>query len=193
MTKTAETSGSAYDALSQQLERENMVLCAAELHGMLSGLAASGALLTDDEWLALVADLANEGNVFSRSMKTLLSELDQQIKDALADPELSFQLLLPGDEELLAERLKALIQWVQSFLAGFGVNPHNLSHASEDVREAITDMTEIARLSDEVDTDEDAERAFYEVGEYVRVSAIICFNELAALKGTPTAAGSTIH
>lgn len=186
-------SGSVYDSLMRQLEREDIILCPAELHGMVSGLAASGALLTKDEWLALLADLANEGNAFSSSMQNLLVDLNGQVKADLADADLSFQLVLPADEEPLTERLKALTGWVQSFLAGFGVNSHNLTQASEDVREAIGDMSEIARLSTDVDADNDAERAFYEVGEYVRVSAIICFNELSVSEGTPAPAGSTLH
>lgn len=183
----------AYDALNQELERDNMLLCAAEIHGMLSGLVASGAPLKREEWQGLMVDLANEGQAFSVSMKSLLSDIFAQVESDLADPQMGFQLLLPGDEEPLAERLRALTGWVQSFLVGFGVNQQHLAQASDDLREAIDDLAEIARLSDDVEADNEGERAFYEVTEYVRISAIMCFNELAGLAQTPTPGSTSLH
>lgn len=190
----ADSTARAFDALNLELEREDMLLSAAEMHGMVSGIIASGAPLVTSEWQALLADLANEGQAFSPSMKRLLADMNEMIASDLADPELGFQLLLPGDEEPLNERLKALTDWVQSFLVGFGVNQQNLTEASDDLREAIQDMAEIARLSDDVDANEEGERAFYEVTEYVRITAIMCFNELASVAATAsTVAPKTLH
>lgn len=188
-----ESTARAYDALNQHLQREDMVLCAAELHGMLTGLIASGAPAESGKWHDVMADLANEGNAFSVGMKSLLRDLSAEIIKELEDPELGFQLLLPGDEEALNERLKALTQWVQSFLAGFGVNQQNLANASADLQEAINDMAEIALLSDDVEADEEGERAFYEVSEYVRISSIMCFNELGQLKSAAAPHNKTLH
>ncbi|MCC5879720.1 MAG: UPF0149 family protein [Idiomarina sp.] len=189
----ADSTARAYDALNSELEREDMLLSAAEMHGMVSGIVASGAPLETKEWQALLADLANEGQGFNPAMKRLLSDLNEMICSDLADPELGFQLLLPGDDDPLRERLKALTDWVQSFLVGFGVNQQNLTEASEDLREAIQDMAEIARLSDDVDADEEGERAYYEVTEYVRITAIMCFNELAGVETTADIAPKTLH
>lgn len=189
----AESVARAYDAFEKQLEREDMLFSAAEMHGMLSGIVASAEPMPAKEWQGLLADLANENQVFSESLKGLLCEVNDSIRTELADLNLGFQLLLPGDEEPLNERLKALTDWVQSFLVGFGVNQQNLSQASDELREAIQDMAEIARLSDDVDADEEGERAFYEVTEYVRITAIMCFNELANVKTPVTAASKTLH
>lgn len=189
----ADSTARAFDALNRELEREDMLLSAAEIHGMLSGIVASGTPLATSEWQALLADLANEGQAFNPPMKSLLSDMNDMIAADLGDPELGFQLLLPGDEEPLNERLKALTDWVQSFLVGFGVNQQNLTQASDDLREAIQDMAEIARLSDDVDANEEGERAYYEVTEYVRITAIMCFNELADVIITPGGASKTLH
>lgn len=189
----ADSMARAYEALNRELEREDMLLSAAEMHGMVSGLVASAAPLKTNEWQGLLADLANEGQPFNSTMKRILSDLNTMIAEELADPELGFQLLLPGDEEPLNERLKALTGWVQSFLVGFGVNQQNLAQASDDLREAIQDMAEIARLSDDVDANEEGERAFYEVTEYVRITAIMCFNELASVKASPDTTPKTLH
>lgn len=189
----ADSKADAFDALTRELEREDMLLSAAEMHGMVTGVAASAAPMKASEWQGLLADLANEGRAFSASMKHLLSDLDVLVREELADPELSFQLLLPDEDEPLSERLNALTMWTQSFLVGFGVNHQNLAHASDDLREAIQDMAEIARLSDDVDADEEGERAFYEVTEYVRITAIMCFSELASHQTTPDIAPKTLH
>ena len=189
----ADSKADAFEALTRELEREDMLLSAAEMHGMVTGLVASAAPLKTSEWQGLLADLANEGQAFSASMKYLLSDLNTLVQEELADPELGFQLLLPDEDEPLNERLKALTAWVQSFLVGFGVNHQNLVHASDDLREAIQDMAEIARLSDDVDANEEGERAFFEVTEYVRITAIMCFSELATRHTTTKATSKTLH
>lgn len=189
----ADSIARAYEALNRELEREGMLLSAAEMHGMITGLVASAAPVEASQWQGLMADLANEGNAFSATMKRLLTDLNTMITEELGDPELGFQLLLPGDEEPLNERLRALTLWVQSFLVGFGVNHKNLAQGSDDLREAIQDMAEIARLSDDVETNEEGERAFYEVTEYVRITAIMCFNELADMQLSPDTTSKTLH
>ncbi|MCC5854583.1 MAG: UPF0149 family protein [Idiomarina sp.] len=183
----------AFEQLTQWLEQEDMIVSAAELHGMLTGLLASGQRAHGGDWLLIVADLANEGNTFSSRMNQQLETLAKEIREGLGCPELSFQPLLPGDEEALTERLSALTEWTQCFLVGFGVNQQNLAKASEDLREAIQDMAEIARLSPDVNAGEDDERAFYEVCEYVRISAIMCFNELGNMPPPASPASQSIH
>lgn len=182
-----------FDKWSQWLEQENMIISAAELHGMLTGLLASGQQATSGNWLLLVADLANEGTAFSPTMSARLEGLAKEIRSALANEDLSFQPLLPSDDEVLTERLAALTDWAQCFLVGFGVNQQNLKGASEDLREALQDMAEISRLSTEVDSDEDDERAYYEVAEYVRITAIMCFNELGQVPPPQSPNNMTIH
>jgi len=182
-----------FDKLNKLLEDENIVVSAAELHGMIAGLMASGSRTDKREWLLLLVDLLNEGERFSPAMEQRIEALQEEIVAGLASPDLNFQLLLPGDEEPMGERLKALTDWAQAFLAGFGVNQQNLAQASDDLREAIEDMAEISRLSSDHDNDEEDERAYYEVSEYVRITAIMCFNELADVRTPSSPQNNTIH
>jgi len=66
---------------------------------------------------------------------------------------------------------------------------------SNDVKEVLTDFGEIANLSDEMEEDEDTEQAFFEIGEYVRISALLCFSELATPPNAKSAddENKTIH
>lgn len=189
----SETSAQTFEQLNRQLHEEDIILSAAEIHGMLTGLISSSAPTKEREWLAAMADLANEGQKFSDAMINTLEVLQQQTASDLASPELDFQLILPSDDEPLVERLSALTEWTQCFLVGFGINQQNLAKASDDLKEAIEDLAEIARLSADVAANEDDERAYYEVSEYVRITAIMCFNELSTTPALSVPSSSTLH
>ena len=182
-----------FEQLSRLLQEQQIILSAAELHGMLTGLVASSAPSKEREWLWILADLANEGHKFADSMINSLEVIHQQTLAGLQCPDLSFQLILPGDDELLTDRLQALTEWAQCFLVGFGVNQQNLASASADLKEAIHDLAEIAKLSTDVVANEDDERAYYEVSEYVRITAIMCFNELSGTPAPPAPSSNTLH
>ena len=59
----------------------------------------------------------------------------------------------------------------------------------------ITDFAEIANLSDEMEEDEESEQAYFEISEYVRISALLCFSELGTLPNKPgdKDTNTTIH
>jgi len=174
-----------YDRMNEFFEREGLLPSAAEIQGMLSGMIASGMQTDGNEWLLLMSDLANEGQDFSSETKMKLQEMYQDVCAALRDSDLGYQPMLPSEHEPLYERLQAMTGWVQSFLVGFGVNQVNLANVSADLREAIEDMVEIAKLDFEVEDEEEGERAYFEILEYLRVSAILSFNELGQTGGTP--------
>lgn len=189
----ADSAASLFDQWERWLAQEQVIISAAELHGMLTGLLASGQRAAGNEWLPVLADLANDGEEFSVPMKGRLDQLGQAIRTDLGCPDLSFQPLLPSDDEPLVDRLVALTEWAQCFLVGFGVNQQNLQKASADLREGIQDLAEIARLSPDTVADEESERSFYEVAEYVRITAIMCFGELGQMPPPAPASNSTIH
>ena len=67
----------------------------------------------------------------------------------------------------------------QGFNLGFGLQQKDSPVVSDEVKEVLTDFGEIANLSDEMEEDEDTEQAYFEIAEYVRISALLCFSELA--------------
>lgn len=182
-----------YDRLTEFFEQNGMLSNGAEVHGILTGMIAGGASLKGDDWLLLLSDLIHEGQSFTPSVKERLKALAADICASMRDPDLGFNLVLPSDHESLGERLTSMIGWVQSFLVGFGVNQTNLTGLSEDVREVIDDMVEIAKLDFAVDEDEEAERAFFEVVEYLRISAMLCFNELGLKSGADCKTNQVLH
>jgi len=189
----AESMAGLFEQWERWLAQEEVILSAAELHGMLTGLLASGQRAAGKDWLPVLADLAHDGNTFSPTFTSQLELLAERIRSDLGCAELSFQPLLPSDDEPIVERLVAVTEWTQCFLVGFGVNQQNLAKASDDLREGIQDMAEIARLEPEAVEDEESERALYGVIEYVRITAIMCFGELGQMPPPQSSTNSTIH
>ncbi|MDB9942804.1 UPF0149 family protein, partial [Pseudomonadales bacterium] len=97
------------------------------------------------------------------------------------DPEFNFHLLVPDDETAIALRSQALGEWCSGFLAGFGLaGRFQNGDLSDDLRELLADLSNIANLDEEVPDDEANEGDLLEITEYVRMSALLVFAECAA-------------
>ena len=175
---------------------ENIKAHASEIHGVLTGLICAGFPFEDQSYLAMLNDLFNNGEGFPKKIKATVKQMFSELWTDILDDAYSFQLLLPDDDDSIVERGHALGAWVQGFNLGFGLQQKDNPVVSEEVKEVLTDFAEIANLSDEMEEDEATEQAYFEINEYVRISALLCFSELAAL---PTKSGddkqesSTIH
>ena len=182
-----------YDRLAEMFAQFDMTPSAAEVQGMLTGLIATGTRADSDELLTLMTDLAYDGNTMPAELKNLICEQAEEIQVSLGDRDMGYQLLLPDDKAPLVDRLQALGGWVQSFLVGFGVNQSSVATASGDLREALDDMIEIAKLDFDDEEGEDAERAYFEVAEYLRISAMMCFTELGRHQPAANDSSKTLH
>lgn len=176
-----------YPNLQALFQQAQLGISPSETHGLISGLYCGGMKLDDQQVQTVLADLVNEGAALPAMITDVISELRGQIADTLLDSDMSFTPLLPDDEQPLSVQAEALVEWVQGFLVGFGINQKDLKNADEDVKEVIQDFAEISKLDTEFsDSDEDA-AAFYEVLEYVRMSALFCFEELSDAPAAPAA------
>jgi uncharacterized protein YgfB (UPF0149 family) len=171
--------------LRESLAAAGAVVALAELHGGVCGaLCARGApaarrwvkdCLDDEELAALPADVVDE-----------LEQLIGASEKALADPDLTFEPLLPGDDAPLEEQVQALALWCQGFLNGVGSTAPSAGRQStegESLTEILRDFAEISRagLSDEEAAGQgQPDFALAEIHEYVRVSVAVVFEELAA-------------
>ena len=175
---------------------ENIKAHASEIHGVLTGLICAGFPFEDQSYLAMLNDLFNNGEGFPKKIKATVKQMFSELWTDILDDAYSFQLLLPDDDDSIVERGHALGAWVQGFNLGFGLQQKDNPVVSEEVKEVLTDFAEIANLSDEMEEDEATEQAYFEINEYVRISALLCFSELAALptkSGDDNQESSTIH
>ena len=160
----------------------------AECHGVLCGMICGENGNTARDFMSHLStlELAVEAGT---SLHDVMSEAFESTTQQLADEELRFHLWLPDDDQPLEERTQSLAQWCTGFLAGLGVGGP-LPDLSEEATEALGDLQQIARAGftpsegEAADTDEEAaseeenEKAFSEIVEYVRVVTLILREEL---------------
>lgn len=181
-----------FEKISQALEDADLFTNASETHGVLAGFVCGGIALDDKSWQPLFNDVVNEGMALPKVIKSLISDLYADVVKQCSDDGLGFNLLLPDDEKPLDERAEAMAQWSQGFLVGFGMVQQNLNQAPEDAQEVIRDIRDISQLSlDFEQEDEDSEIAFTEIVEYLRISAMVCFNTFSRKTSSPVS--NTLH
>ncbi len=151
---------------------------ASELHGVLTGLVCGGYTFEGNDYLAMINDMFNNGEGLPSKVKMIVKLMFSDVWKNLLDDSYGFQLMLPDDDDSIAERGNALGVWVQGFNLGFGLQQKKNAVLSDDVKEVLSDFAEIANLSEEVEEDEATEQAYYEIAEYARISALLCFTEL---------------
>lgn len=170
---------------------ENIKAHASEVHGVLTGLVCAGFAFEDQGYLSMLDDLLDfspqGSDGFPKALKAQIKQMYSELWTDILDDTYTFQLMLPDDDDSLIERGHALGAWVQGFNLGFGLQQKDSPVASSEVKEVLVDFAEIANLSDEMEEDEDTEQAFFEISEYVRISALLCFSELGTL---PTNSGN---
>ncbi|MEW9797260.1 UPF0149 family protein [Alteromonas sp. CYL-A6] len=167
-----------YDTVTTRLSQQGLVADGAEIHGLLCGMLCGGMSLTDQHWMDGLKEMTNQGEPFTEQTTSLLTALFNQTCQQLLEGEFSLTLLLPDDNAPINDRGVALINWVQGFMTGFGLHQQDLMQCSDDVKEALDDFANIARMEEPMDEDEESEKALNEVMEYVKVSAMLCYSEL---------------
>ena len=109
---------------------------------------------------------------------------------AIDSGDMELTLLLPPDNELLEARAESLGLWCQGFMHGLG----SASESGEDsplltddiTSEIIADFSEITRAAFTADeTEAEAEAAYTELVEFVRVSVQLAFEELHRVRSAP--------
>jgi len=166
------------------LTSENVQTHASEIHGMLTGLVCAGFAFEDQSYLVMLTDLFNNNEAFPKAVKVCFKQMFSELWANILDDTYTFQPMLPDEDDTLVERGHALGTWVQGFNLGFGLQQKDKAVTSSEIKEVLTDFAEIANLSDEMEEDEDTEQAYFEISEYVRISALLCFTELGASPAT---------
>ncbi|MGI9329075.1 MAG: UPF0149 family protein [Gammaproteobacteria bacterium] len=181
---------SDFEALTQALTRAGALGEPAEAHGHLCGLACALGPAAEPPWVAeLLADCA----IGPAARDALIQELKGiavQNIEALEAGDMSLQLALPDDADPLDSRAAALGLWCQGFMHGLSQGAAAPATIESGVTgEIIGDFVEISRaeLSQE-ETLAEAESAYAELVEFVRVSVQLIFEELHAERS-----GGTSH
>ncbi len=160
---------------------------ASESHGNLIGLYSTKPETAINEWLTT---LATDAGVDSAALGRELGVEAERLIGLLRAQDLSFQLLLPDDDEELPARVAALAQWCQGYLYGLAQGGiRQFEGLPGDCTEILEDFVELTKARSD-DVSENSERDFFELSEYVRVGVQLVFEELAELA---SAASSQEH
>jgi len=175
----------------------------AECHGSLCGMLCATEGVQGAAWVNQIlsgslelpqGEAAPSHNVGDGEGRTLLLILYKDTAAQLEDPEYGFHLLLPDDDDPLRQRVDALSRWCQGFLLGLGLGGvKEQSGLPGDSNEVMRDFAEISRLGhDDGDDKEDNEGAYTEIVEYVRMAALLVYEELRPLREARPA-GTPVH
>lgn len=185
-----------YDHWTSQLDQHSVMASAAELQGLIAGMLSAGIPADAGTILPVLYDFLNDGQALNAHLKGLIEQLIAETARQLAEEDYSLQLLLPGDDDAMPERLEAMIEWAQAFLVGFAIQQTDLSLVSPDVREAIDQLTEITRIdihTEDDTSDAENEESYFLVLEHMRLLVLTCFNEVGQKFTISEVAAKTLH
>ena len=81
--------------------------------------------------------------------------------------------------------------WCSNYISGLGEGMSAEFEVSEDAKEALQDIAAIGQISVDFETDDDGERDYAELIEYIRIAVQLIFTDLHPDSGP--SAEPTIH
>ena len=160
-----------YNALADWLSEIESTTSPAGFHGQLAGMWCRHDQLPAD----LALDDVNQDVPAWQS----LNDYAQQVKSELEDPSCSFQPVLPPDSAPIVDRVEALADWSAGLMFGVGsAGELDKDKTSDEVKELLRDLMEICKISVDDEDDGEAEEAYVEIVEYLKVAAQTLYVEL---------------
>jgi uncharacterized protein len=166
----------SYGELATALTEAKTNANAAQIHGLFCGYISATSGKMDKQW---------EKTVFGNkkiqpACRELLVQLYEISYHQMSEFSFEFSLLLPDDDTNINFRTENLGLWCQGFLTGLEQSDVPLKNRdASELTEALDDIVEVAQVNfgDIADDDED-ETAYFELVEYVRLAALMIFQEL---------------
>ncbi len=169
-----------YNSLTDALAKAEAELVASESHGSLCGMLCAAGKIELQDWLNQVFEEFDVNNMLVKEASQLLVGLYNDTQTQLNDSDADFHLLLPDENESLAQRAEALAFWCQGYTYGLAAGGLKKDQKlPQDTAELIKDMVEIARAGHSPGDDNDAdEDAYMHIYEYVRMGVLLINEEL---------------
>ncbi len=169
-----------YNSLTDVLAKAEADLVASESHGSLCGMLCASGTIELSDWLEQIFEEFDVNNMLVKEASQLLVGLYNNTQAQLNDSDAEFQLLLPEDNESLAQRTEALASWCQGFTYGLAAGGLKKDQKlPQDTAELIKDMVEIARAGHDLgDDSESDEESYMHIYEYVRMGVLLINEEL---------------
>lgn len=172
-----------YQSIAAELKSASLAVTPAELHGLLVGMLSGGLAINDQTWQPILFDYTNEGMGWPSSALALAQSVFQVTVNELTGTSMELSLLLPDEagEEALFALADGVSDFVNHFISGMGLAGIAIDKASDDAKEALADLEEIAKLG--IDEDDDlGEQALLleQVIEHVKACVLTIHAEFGA-------------
>ncbi len=182
----------SFDVVADALRQLGATEGATAAHGSLCGLLCILGGRAEPLWVADLVGPEPRATSTDGATVQVLAALVTATSGALSDGEMTFLPLLPPDDRPLPQRADALADWCAGFMHGLGegagAGGGARSLEGEVSREVMHDFAEIARVTlGDDESDLEAEAAYAELVEYVRVGVQLMFEELHEVRQGLTA------
>jgi uncharacterized protein YgfB (UPF0149 family) len=174
-----------YASVISELNTAGIAVTPAEMHGLLVGMLSGGLSFKGDEWQPLIFDYTNDGIGWPMTCLALAEQSLKVTRNEFSEDTFELSMLLPDDSDLEIYA-HAVGQWVSHFVSGLGLIDAQLGKGSDESKEALQDLLEIARL--EIDPDGDLkEQAMLleQVLEHIKVCVLTIHTDLGAKSTQP--------
>ena len=182
----------AYLTLTSEFQTAGLTVSPAELHGLLAGMLSGGLSLTDKSWQPMIFDYTNDGMGWpTKSLQLAQTTLDATIAE-LTSSAMNISILIPDEDASasLFDVADGVAEWVSHYISGLGLVGAEIKQSSQNTKEAIADLEEIAKLGiDEEDDLEEQAQLLKQVIEHVKVCVLTIYAEFGqkpAEKKAPT-------
>lgn len=182
-----------FPELEDTLAQAGSTTEAAEAHGSLCGALCIASPYGIDAWLE---ELLEESSASNPQWRSVLERVFAETAEALSGGAMSFEPLLPDDDQPLSDRAAALAHWCSGFLYGLGAAGQGISLDSlpDEAGEIVQDMREITRAAlDTQEPTETDEQAYAELVEFIRVGVQLVYEELAPLRDAHLPPSQSLH
>ena len=178
-----------FSELEQVLSITTLKLHPSQVHGLVSGVICGNPNST-----AAWEELVTGGEDPAHTHEVLLELYDASAKQ-LNEFLFEFHLVMPDDSEHLPVRAEALTLWCQGLLTGLkSAHVQIVDREPGEMTEAINDLIEIAKMNyEDVVASEEDEAAYVELVEYVRMAAILIYQDLREVETSRKTASSSNH
>ncbi|MCK5918496.1 MAG: YecA family protein [Cocleimonas sp.] len=168
----------------------NSINDVAESHGIASGMLVANTTADKLDWVKQVMGEIEESDLPPADAIELLANWFDEIKSQLQDSNLRYELCLPDDDQTLEKRITALQEWCRGFILGIAMSGvKDFGDLPEDTRELLSDFSRISAEEEfDLNNADEAEIAYADISQYVRIGVLLINEELQPMKAT-----STVH
>ncbi|MDA9271838.1 YecA family protein [bacterium] len=150
----------------------DLPISGSELHGVICGYLAAGAIQKGEMYLRAL--MMNRNEMATRAAALALFNVFTVSQQQVNYLGFEFQLLLPDEDESLIVRAQAFSEWCEGFTQGLTLSEIDYNQLEdEEAQEAIHHLIEFAHLDyTSLQVDEADEQALMEVTEYARMAVL---------------------